>query len=139
MIIYCAGPIKGDITYQKFYWEIVNFVEAEGHTPLTGLFSEASSTNKLTDAQIYKRDIKWIEGSKLLIAEISGASLGVGFEISYALFQKKIPVLALFNNSAEKISAMITGCDSNLLTIAKYSSEEELREVIRTYITKPNT
>ena len=37
MIIYCAGPIKGDITFQKFYWEIINFVEEERHTPLAGL------------------------------------------------------------------------------------------------------
>lgn len=134
MIIYCAGPIKGDITFQKFYWEIINFVEAEGHTPLAGLNTENSPSNLLTDKQIYKRDLKWIDGSKIMIAEISGPSLGVGFEISYALFQKKIPVLALANKMVEKVSAMIAGCDSNLLTIAKYGTEEELREIIRIYI-----
>lgn len=139
MIIYCAGPIKGDITFQKFYWEVINFVEAEGHTPLAGLNTDNSASNPLTEKQIYKRDLKWIDGSKIMIAEISGPSLGVGFEIAYALFQKKIPVLALVNNSVEKVSAMITGCDSNLLSIAKYRNEEELKEIIRVYINELKT
>ena len=134
MIIYCAGPIKGDTTFQKIYLEIINFVESEGHTPLAELSAKFTPTNPLTDKQIYTRDLKWIDGSKMMIAEISGPSLGVGFEISYALFQKKIPVLALANKKMEKVSAMITGCDSNLLTIAKYGTEEELREIIRIYI-----
>jgi len=59
---------------------------------------------------------------------------GVGFEIAYALYNKKIPVLALANNRAENISAMITGCDSNLLTLAKYGVAENLKEIIRLYI-----
>ena len=134
MIIYCAGPIKGDTTFQKFYLEIINFVESEGHTPLTELGAELTPTNPLTDNQIYKRDLKWIDGSKIMIAEVSAPSLGVGFEISYALYQKKMPVLALANNRAENISALIAGCDSNLLTLAKYGEAEELKEIIRLYI-----
>jgi hypothetical protein len=134
MIIYCAGPIKGDTTFQKIYLEIINFVESEGHTPLAELSAEFTPTNPLTDKQIYTRDLKWIDGSKMMIAEISGPSLGVGFEIAYAVYQKKIPVLALANNTVKNISAMITGCDSILLTVAKYSGAEDLKEIIRSYI-----
>ena len=134
MIIYCAGPIKGDTTFQKFYLEIIDFIESEGHTPLTELIAELPSANPLTDKQIYKRDIKWIDGSKMMIAEISGPSLGVGFEIAYAIHHKKIPVLALVNQTVKNVSAMITGCDSNLLTVARYSNTEDLKEFIRTYI-----
>jgi len=134
MIIYCAGPIKGDTTFQKFYLEIIDFIESEGHTPLTELIAELPSANPLTDKQIYKRDIKWIDGSKMMIAEISGPSLGVGFEIAYAIHHKKMPVLALVNQTVKNVSAMITGCDSNLLTVARYSNTEDLKEFIRTYI-----
>jgi len=134
MIIYCAGPIKGDTTFQKFYLEIIDFIESEGHTPLTELIAELPSANPLTDKQIYKRDIKWIDGSKMMIAEISGPSLGVGFEIAYAIHHKKMPVLALVNQTAKNVSAMITGCDSNLLTVARYSNTEDLKEFIRKYI-----
>ena len=139
MIIYCAGPIKGDTTFQKFYLEIINFVESEGHTPLTELGVEHTRTNPLTDIQIYKRDLKWIDGSNIMIAEVSGPSLGVGFEIAYALYHKKMPVLALANNRVENVSAMITGCDSNLLTVAKYVEVEELKEIIRLYIKELKT
>jgi len=139
MIIYCAGPIKGDKTFQKFYLEIIDFVESEGHTPLAELNEKFTSANPLTDKQIYTRDLKWIDGSKIMIAEISGPSLGVGFEIAYAVYYKKIPVLALANNTVENVSAMITGCDSNLLTVAKYSDAEDLKKIIRLYIKELKT
>lgn len=139
MIIYCAGPIKGDKTFQKFYLEIIDFVESEGHTPLAELNEKFTSANPLTDKQIYTRDLKWINGSKIMIAEISGPSLGVGFEIAYAVYHKKMPVLALANNTVENVSAMITGCESNLLTIAKYRDAEDLKEIIRSYIKELKT
>ncbi len=139
MIIYCAGPIKGDTTFQKFYLEIIDFVESEGHTPLAGISADLTSTIPLTDKQVYKRDLKWIDGSKIMIAEISGPSLGVGFEIAYAVYHKKMPVLALVNNTVKNVSAMITGCDSNLLTVAKFSNPEDLKEIIRSYIKELKT
>ena len=134
MIIYCAGPIKGDTTFQKFYLEIIDFIESEGHTPLAGISADLTSTIPLTDKQVYKRDLKWIDGSKMMIAEISGPSLGVGFEIAYAVYQKKMPVLALFNDTVKNVSAMITGCDSNLVTVTKFRDTEDLKEIIRSYI-----
>jgi len=114
-------------------------MESEGHTPLAELNEKLTSTSPLTDKQIYKRDIKWIDGGKIMIAEISGPSLGVGFEIAYAIHQKKIPVLALVNYTVKNVSAMITGSDSNLLTIAKYNNAEDLKEIIRSYIKELKT
>ncbi len=68
-----------------------------------------------------------------MIAEISGPSLGVGFEIAYALFQKGIPVLALVSSDVEKISAMITGCNSELLTVKRYQNIEDMQNIISNY------
>jgi nucleoside 2-deoxyribosyltransferase len=138
MIIYCAGPIRGDATHQEPYKKMIDFVESLGHTVLTELSDKFNSTIPLTDKQIYKRDLKWIDGSKIMIAEVSGPSLGVGFEISYAIFQRKLPVLALYNSESKNISAMILGCDSPLLTIDKYSDEEEMKRKIKVYISKLN-
>lgn len=136
MIIYCAGPIRGDATYQQFYKKIIDFVESLGHTVLTELSSKFNSTVPLTDKQTYKRDLKWVDGSKIMIAEVSGQSLGVGFEISYAIFQRKLPVLAIHSSEVQNISAMISGCDSPLLTIEKYRDEEEMKRIIKVYISK---
>ncbi|GBD88297.1 nucleoside 2-deoxyribosyltransferase [bacterium BMS3Abin03] len=134
MIIYCAGPINGDTTYQKNYVEIIKLVESQGHTALAELNGKFHASIPLSDNQIYTRDLKWINGSRLMIAEISGPSLGVGFEIAYALFEKKIPVLALALNEVKKMSAMITGCNSDLLTFARYNSLEDLQSIIFKFI-----
>jgi nucleoside 2-deoxyribosyltransferase len=134
MIIYVAGPIKGDTTYQNFYKDIISIVESDGHTALAEMSGRFSTTLPLTDKQIYSRDIKWIDGSKMMIAEISGPSLGVGFEIAYAIFSRKIPVLAVVNKNVQKVSSMLSGCESPLLKIEKYSDENELKEIIKKYI-----
>jgi len=138
MIIYCAGPLKGDQTYHKFHEKIVEHVNALGHTALSELNSEFKSAFLLNDHEIFNRDIKWLDRSKTVIAEVSGPSLGVGFEISYALYKKKIPVLALVKNDSDNLSSMIMGCDSELLTIKRYSDEEDLRKIIATFVKKIN-
>jgi hypothetical protein len=134
MIIYCAGPIKGNTTYQDNYSEIVRIVESMGHTALSEKSSKFSSTILLSDKQIYTRDIKWIDGSKIMVAEVSGPSIGVGFEISYALFIKKMPVLAVYHNEAGQISSMITGCTNPLLEIKKYSNVDDLTSIVKKFI-----
>lgn len=136
MIIYCAGPIRGDVTYQKFFIKVIDYLESQGHTVLAEFSGKFSSSIPLTDKQTYKRDLKWIDGSKLMIAEVSGPSLGVGFEIAYAIFQRKIPVLAIYNSEVQNISSMLAGCDSPLLTIQKYRDEDEMKRIIRNYISK---
>ena len=88
----------------------------------------------LNDKQVYTRDIKWIDGSKIMIAEVSGPSLGVGFEISYALFVKKIPVLAVYQENAGQISAMISGCNNKNLQLKKVSNIDDLTQVIKNFI-----
>jgi nucleoside 2-deoxyribosyltransferase len=139
MIVYVAGPIKGDTTYQNFYTKIIEIVEAESHTALAEMSGKFSTAFPLSDVQIYRRDIKWIDGSKIMIAEISGPSLGVGFEIAYAIFSRKIPVLAVVNKKVEKVSSMLSGCESKLLTIARYEDEDDLKKVIKNYISNLRT
>ncbi len=134
MIVYCAGAIKGDSSYQESYLEIINIVKKEGHSALSELNSDFKPAFPLNEKQVFQRDIKWVEKSSLMIAEISGPSLGVGFEIAYALYMREIPVLALYDAEVEKVSAMITGGDSELLYIKQYHSKKELEEIIRSFL-----
>lgn len=138
MIIYCAGPIRGDVTYQKFYTNMIDYIENQGHTVLAEFSDKFSSTIPLTDKQTYKRNLKWIDGSKLMIAEISGPSLGVGFEIAYAIFQRKIPVFALCILDAQNVSFMLSGCDSPLLSIQKYKNVDDMKSIIKNFLSKIN-
>ena len=134
MIIYCAGPMRGNTNYHENYSEIVRIVESLGHTALSEKSSKFSSTVLLSDKQIYTRDVKWIDGSKIMIAEVSGPSLGVGFEISYALFVKKIPVLAVYHSNAGQISSMISGWPNPLLQLKKFSDIDDLTSSIKKFI-----
>ncbi len=134
MIIYCAGPIRGNTTYHENYSEIVRIVESIGHTALAEISNKFSSSIPLNAKQIYTRDIKWIDGSKIMIAEVSGPSLGVGFEISYALFVKKIPVLTLYQEQVGQISAMISGCNNPHLQVKKYLNIDDLTSIVKNFI-----
>lgn len=141
MIVYCAAPIKGDQKFHNYCLDIIKQVSSLGHTALSELNDEFKPAILLTDTEIFSRDTKWIDKSRIVIAEVSGASLGVGFEIAYSLYKKKIPVLALINSEAKDVSAMITGCHAELLKIEKYSDTEDLKKVITNFIknsTPPN-
>jgi len=136
MIIYCTGTKWGSQAHQKLLKNIIEFIESLGHTTLAAVSSKFSSTIPLTDIQTYKRNLKWIDGSKLVIAEISNPDLETGIEIAYALYQRKVAVLALHISSAPKISSMLSGCDSPLLTIQKYSDVNEMQNLVKTYLSK---
>ncbi len=134
MIVYCAGAIKGDSSYQEGYLDIINIVKKGGHSALSELNSDFKPAFPLNEKQVFQRDIKWIEKSSLMIAETSGPSLGVGFEIAYALYMREIPVLALYDAEVEKVSAMITGGDSELLYVKQYHNKKELEEIINSFL-----
>ena len=136
MIIYCTGTKRGSQAHQKLFKNIIEFIESLGHTALAEISSKFSSTIPLTDKQTYKRNLKWIDGSKLVIAEISNPDLELGIEIAYALYQRKVAVLALHISSSPKISSMLSGCDSPLLTIQQYSDANEMQSIVKTYLSK---
>jgi hypothetical protein len=135
MIIYCTGSKRGDAAYKKLHKDIILFTESLGHTVLAELSNKFSSTIPLTENQIYKRNLKWIDGSKLIVTEVSGSTLEVGFEIAYAILERKIPALAIHEGDAQ-ISNMLSGCDSPLLTIRKYNDPDEMKSIVQTFINK---
>lgn len=134
MIVYCTGTKQGDHAHQILHKNIIEFTESLGHTVLAELSSKFSTTIPLTDIQIYKRNLKWIDGSKLVIAEISNSELETGIEIAYALFHRKIPVLALHISDERKISPMLAGCDQSLLKIDKYGDSGEMQIIVKNFL-----
>lgn len=130
--IYCAGPISGDTTFSDYYKKIIEIVKRNGYIPLHE--PELKPNYILTDEEIYKRDISWITESAGIIAEVSGQSLGVGFEIAYSLFVLNKPVLALYYENIPRLSAMIKGCNSPLLSVQKYKNDVDLEKFIKIYL-----
>ncbi len=83
-------------------------------------------------AEVYTRDVVWIEGADVMVAEVSTPSHGVGFEIGHALNLGK-PVLALHDQS-RTVSKMILGNDAPKLSIANYSNESQAIEAVRSFL-----
>ena len=63
-------------------------LEAAGHTILTKHLLDDNvegAESALTERAVYERDIAWLEACDILIADASGSSFGVGFEVGYVL------------------------------------------------------
>ena len=122
MNIYFAGSIRGGRDLQSAYAAIVQHLQEAGHTVLTEAVASATievDERDLTDQMIYEQDMAWLNASDLVIAEVTVPSLGVGYEIGYALHTKCIPVLCLCHHDTH-LSAMLTGNTDRNLTIHFY-------------------
>jgi hypothetical protein len=94
----------------------------------------------LTEDQVFRRDLEWLAACDALVAEASGSSYGVGFEVGYVLGraatsgQRVVLVYDLSRRHA--ISRLITGnCDAVCTTFG-YASLDDLRSFIdRTFTT----
>ena len=76
----------------------------------------------ISEVEIFKRDVAWLEETDVVIAEVTGPSLGVGYEIGIAETLGK-PILCLYEETEKKISAMILGNEG--LTLRGYRELSE--------------
>jgi nucleoside 2-deoxyribosyltransferase len=135
MKIYCAGPIRGDLLHVEYYYQIVARVWELGHVPLTELALSETRAAAAGDREIYLRDLLWLQEADGLIAEVSGPSLGVGYEVAYALHALSIPVLCVCSRrAAENLSAMIAGNRSDRLQLKIYDSGKDLDRIVKEFL-----
>jgi 2'-deoxynucleoside 5'-phosphate N-hydrolase len=135
MIVYFCGSIAGGRKYLETYTKMVRHLQSCGHIVPTEHIIEPNVLaieSELTASQIYERDIEWLRGADAVVSEISNPSLGVGYEIAYALQCRK-PVLALYAKSLF-ISRMITGNCDPLLQVREYSSDAEWRHEMDSFL-----
>ncbi len=84
----------------EIYQQIAAYLKSKGHQVLTEHVVQPDVLElekNFTAEQIYSRDIEWLRACDCVIAEVSNPSLGVGYEICYALRIDK-PVLCLYQN-----------------------------------------
>jgi nucleoside 2-deoxyribosyltransferase len=126
MNIYFACSITGGREFERIYQDLTRALLADGHIIPTAHLAESnavSSEAELGECAIDKRDIDWIRGCDVLIAEVSVPSHGVGYEIGFALNEGK-PVLCLYQQG-KKVSKMITGNPDSNLQIKQYMNITE--------------
>lgn len=126
MNIYFACSLTGGRKDEAVYGAIVNHLESAGHEVPTAHLAhpEVMQVEKVIDpAEVYQRDIVWINNCDALLAEVSTPSHGVGYEIAFALGLGK-PVLCCYKRGLP-VSKMITGNSSAGLAVVDYQDTAE--------------
>jgi len=133
MRIYLACTVRGDRGAIAGLGALVDCLERAGHTILTKhLLDDGvdSAEAALSACEVYERDIAWLESCDLLIAEASGSSYGVGFEVGYVLARSDRTtqrVLLLYRaDRVNQISRFIPGNTHPRCTVVTYDNPAEL-------------
>jgi nucleoside 2-deoxyribosyltransferase len=137
MRIYLACTVRGDRGGVEAARAICARLRRHGHEVLTThlLADNADEAEAaLTEDQVYRRDLEWLSGCDVLVAEASGSTYGVGFEVGYVLGRAGVTgqqVVLLYNVARRHaISRLITGnCDASCTTLS-YSSVDEVTAFI---------
>jgi nucleoside 2-deoxyribosyltransferase len=133
MCIYLACTVRGDRGPLPALRRVVSRLEEHGHEVLTShlLGDDVEQVeSSLTEEQVYERDIAWLRGCDALVAEASGSSYGVGFEVGYVLARAAETgqrVFLLYDARRRgAISRLIPGNTDPRCTRLEYADVEDL-------------
>jgi nucleoside 2-deoxyribosyltransferase len=137
MKIYFAGSIRGGRDDAALYNRIIEFLKKFGEV-MTEHIGNQELTNQgdegFSDRHIHDRDLQWLSSAEVVIAEVTTASLGVGYEIGRAVKTGK-KILCLYRPQTDKkLSAMIAGCPE--ITVMNYRNLSEAKRIIAEYFEK---
>jgi len=135
MKIFIAASIRGGRQLIPTYVHIIRFLKSRNCTIMSehvGSLTLEKEEAKITEQEIFEKDIHWIEESDYLIAEITVPSIGVGYEICHAVSHQK-PVLCVYENGA-RASAMVLG--NELITASPYSDKKQLEKILQDFVEK---
>lgn len=133
--IFLSGSIRGGrqlLETYRFMYDALEEAEAEVLSWHVADPALEETESKMTEQEIYARDLGLLEKSDALIAEVTVPSTGVGYEICRALV-RKIPVLCLQMPDAA-VSAMVLGNPDPLIESRTYPDREVLKEIIVEFI-----
>jgi nucleoside 2-deoxyribosyltransferase len=137
MNIYFACAITGGREFETVYQAIVRALAEDRHVVPTAHLAQSGVTEVeafIAPDEVYGRDIAWLRGCDVLIAEISMPSHGVGYEIGFSLGLGK-PVLALYQEG-RRVSKMISGNPDPNLSVKSYRTPEDAVVQTREFLNK---
>lgn len=137
MNIYFACSITGGREVEAVYPAIVRALAEDSHVVPTAHLAEsgvAALEAVIAPGEVYARDIAWLRGCDVLIAEVSIPSHGVGYEIGFTLALGK-PVLALYQEG-RRVSKMISGNPDPNLSVKPYQTPQDAVVQTREFLNK---
>lgn len=134
MRIYFAASIRGGRDDGEIYGQLIDVLRSFG-TVLTEHIARPDDTERgLSDEEIYRRDLEWLQSADVMVAEVTTPSLGVGYEIATAE-ERGIPVLCLFRpSSGLMLSAMVAGAPE--VTVVEYGSIRDALGIVQAFFSK---
>lgn len=133
MIIYLACTVRGDRGAIADLRAVADALEADGHAILTRHLLDDNvegAESALTERAVYERDIAWLESCDVLIADASGSSFGVGFEVGYVLGRSdrtdQRVVMIYRADRRDAISRLIVGNAHPRCVTLTYENPDEL-------------
>ena len=134
--------------YSKNYLDICNILRDTGHTLTRDWIENAVSTLdayekgkfKVDTVDIYNKAVQSILASDVVIIEGTVSSFSIGHQVTLALSKNKPTLVLLYNDDSAKKnklqSSFILGIKSPLLSVAKYSSKEDLKRILANFLNK---
>jgi hypothetical protein len=135
--IYLASSVRGDRGGVAAARAICARLQRHGHRVLTThlLADDVEAAEaQLTERAVFRRDVDWLTSCDVLVAEASGSTYGVGFEVGYILGRAGVSGQRVFvvydRGRRPAISRLISGnCDAACTTF-EYGSLDELTAFI---------
>ncbi len=127
MKIFFAGSIRGGRSMLSEYKQIVALLKKLGHDVVS---EHVASTKleeaeaKLTEEEIFRSDICFIDEADCVVADVTVPSIGVGYEICYAVSRGK-RVFCTYKEGTN-VSAMVLG--NKGVKAISYRNMEELEK-----------
>lgn len=86
----------------------------------------------LNAEEVFGRMEEQLAKSNVIIAEVSTPSHGVGWEIAYGQFERKIPVLCLYKADKNPSQVLEWNVD---LDVFPYETMDDVKKILKTYFT----
>ena len=133
MKIYLACTVRGDRGTLDTARHICRKLLELGHEVLTSHLLDDDvdrAESRLTDRDVYARDLAWLTSADAIVAEASGSSYGVGFEVGFVLGRAAATgqrALVLFQASRQgQVSRLLSGLDHPHAALLAYQSHAEI-------------
>jgi nucleoside 2-deoxyribosyltransferase len=137
MTIYLACTVRGDRAGVQAARAISARLERHGHRVLTlHLLNDDVDDLEasLTSQSVFQRDVKWLDKCDALVAEASGSSYGVGFEVGYVCARAPTTgqrVFLLYDAARRSsVSRLVAGNNDSHCTTFAYDSPAALERFI---------
>jgi nucleoside 2-deoxyribosyltransferase len=134
--IYFAAPVTAGREDAQCYKEIIEFLKRFGNvlTEHIGDPNLGTSGEAISSLEIFRRDMDWLKSADVVIAEVSGTSHGVGYELGGAIEAFHKPTLCLYCKApGKRLSAMIAG--NPAIRVVEYIHDfKEVEDVVASFL-----